>query len=122
MDKILGYPEDKWNAAKEEMRVILIATAKAQRTIAYSDLVEKVNAIEIRERGQVISSILDEISSDEDAQGRGMLTVVVVHKYGDMLPGPGFFELARDRGRDTSDVTKCWIEELKKVHAYWRDH
>jgi hypothetical protein len=117
-----GYPEGKWNAAKEEIRAILIATAKAQGTIAYSELVKKVNAIEIPVRGHVISSILDEISSDEDAQGRGLLSVVVVHKHGDTLPGPGFFKLARARGRDTSDVTKCWIEELKRVHAYWRDH
>jgi len=122
MDTKFGYAEDKWNAAKEEMRVILIATAKAQGTIAYSDLVAKVNAIAIPERGLIISSILDEISSDEDAQGRGLLTVVAVHKHGDKLPGSGFFELARALGRDTSDKDKCWLAELNRVYAYWRDH
>jgi hypothetical protein len=90
--------------------------------ITYGDLVDKVNAIDIPAHGPAIGAILGEISCEEDAQGRGMLTVIVVHKYGDMEPGPGFFDLARDLGRDTSDVTKCWIEELKRVHAYWRDH
>ncbi len=122
MDTILGYPEDKWNAAKEEIRTILIATAKAQGTIAYSELVEKVTAIDIPARGQVISHILDEISREEDTRGRGMLTVLVVHKHGKQRPGPGFFELAKDLGRDTSNKDKCWLDELNKVYAYWRDH
>lgn len=122
MKNRFGYTGDEWNAAKEEIRVILIVTAKAQDTIAYSDLGKKVNTMEIRERGLVISSILDEVSSDEDAGGRGLLTVVVVHKYGDMEPGPGSFDLAESLGRDVSNVTKCWIDELKKVHACWRAH
>jgi hypothetical protein len=44
--------------------------------------------------------------------------VIVVHKAGDMQAGPGFFELARSLGRDTSDILAFWAEELKKVHAY----
>ncbi len=48
-----------------------------------------------------------------------MLSVVVVHKHGDMEPGPGFFELAKHLGRDTKDLLRFWIDELKKVHAYW---
>jgi hypothetical protein len=36
-----------------------------------------------------------------------------------MQPGPGFFELAEKLGRDTSDILDCWVNELKKVHAYW---
>ncbi|MBL7131901.1 MAG: hypothetical protein ISS45_10975 [Candidatus Omnitrophica bacterium] len=63
--------------------------------------------------------MLGEISGEEDAVGRGMLSVVVVHKHGDMQPGPGFFDYAEELGRDTSDILKCWVEELKKVHAYW---
>ena len=122
MDKVLGYPEDKWNAAKEEIRAVLIATAKAQGTIAYSELVEKVNAIDIPAHGPAIGDILGEISSEENERGRGMLTVLVVHKHGDKRPGPGFFELAEDLGRDTSNEDKCWVDELNKVYAYWRDH
>jgi hypothetical protein len=35
--------------------------------------------------------MLGEISQEEDEAGHGMLSVIVVHKYGDMQPGPGFF-------------------------------
>ena len=69
--------------------------------------------------GKRLFHMLGEISSAEDADGRGMLTVVVVHKVGDMQPGPGFFELAKSLGRDTGDILKCWVAELHKVHAYW---
>jgi hypothetical protein len=50
-----------------------------------------------------------------------MLSVIVVHKSGDMQPGHGFFELAESLGRDTSDILACWIAELKRVHAYWSE-
>lgn len=69
-----------------------------------------------------LSHFLGEISEEEDKNDRGLLTVIVVHKQGDMEPGPGFFELAKALGRDATDPQKCWIEELHKVHSYWRDH
>ena len=50
-----------------------------------------------------------------------MLTAVVVHKSGDMQPGPGFFELARELGYDTTDIEKFWIQEVKKVFAAWSE-
>jgi hypothetical protein len=63
--------------------------------------------------------MLGEITREEASAGRGMLTALVVHKYGDMQPGPGFFELAGEIGRNTSDIFACWIREVKKVRAYW---
>ncbi len=48
-----------------------------------------------------------------------MLSALVIHKTGDQEPGPGFFELAKDLGKDTSDMLTCWVTEVKKVHDYW---
>ena len=48
-----------------------------------------------------------------------MLTVVVVHKHGDQMPGPGFFQLARTLGHDTRDREAFWIGELDKVYRAW---
>jgi molybdopterin synthase catalytic subunit len=87
--------------------------------IAYSDLVTRITTVELQAHDSRLFHLLGEISSEEDAAGRGMLTVVVVHKTGDMQPGPGFFELAGLLGRDTSDILKCWVEELHRVHAVW---
>jgi hypothetical protein len=49
-----------------------------------------------------------------------MLTALVVHKHGDYKPGPGFFELAKSLGHDTSDVEKFWIQGVKKVFEAWQ--
>lgn len=113
------YPIEKWNKGKEEMRQILISRAKVRGMIPYSELTSKIKSINLDPESYALAAMLGEISSEENAAGRGMLSVVVVHKTGDMQPGPGFFELAKDLGRDTSDILKCWVEELKKVHAYW---
>jgi hypothetical protein len=61
--------------------------------------------------------MLGEISSSEDEAGLGLLSVIVVHKDGDMMPGPGFFELAEELGRRFEDRTVFWITELKRVYA-----
>lgn len=114
-----GFPISDWNKAKNEMRGILIERAKVRGMIPYSELVGKLKTISLEPESYALAAMLGEISSEEDASGRGMLTVIVVHKQGDMQPGPGFFELAEELGRDTSDILKCWVDELKKVYAYW---
>jgi hypothetical protein len=114
-----GYTISDWNKAKEEMRKILIERAKVRGMIPYSESARQISTIHIEPDSYALAAMLGEISTEEDAAGRGMLSVIVVHKSGDMQPGPGFFELAKDLGRDTKDILKCWINELKKVHAYW---
>jgi hypothetical protein len=87
--------------------------------IPYSDLVSRIGTIRMEPDSFALAHLLGEISEEEDAAGRGMLSVIVVHKDGDMQPGPGFFQLAKKLGRDTSDKTTCWVEELRRVHGHW---
>jgi len=114
-----GFAQADWDAAKKEARSVMIDRAKVRGMIPYSDLVKEIKAIKLDAHDPRLFHLLGEISSDEDGAGRGMLTVVVVHKVGDMQPGPGFFELAKSLGRNTSNILKCWVEELHKVHAVW---
>ena len=114
-----GFSQVDWDTAKKEVRSLLTARAKVRGMIPYSDLAKAITAISLDAHDQRLFHLLGEISSEEDARGRGMLSVIVVHKFGDMQPGPGFFELAKKLGRDTSDILKCWVEELRKVHAVW---
>jgi len=114
-----GFSLADWDRAKEEMKQILKERAKVRGMIPYSELVKNVKSITLEPDSYALATMLGEISSAEDAAGHEMLTVIVVHKLGDMQPGPGFFELAKELGRDTSDILKCWVEELKRVHAYW---
>jgi hypothetical protein len=112
-------PKLQWEAAKAEATVIMVERAKVRGMIAYSDLASKIRAFPLKAHDPRLFHLLGQISSEEDAAGRGMLTVIVVHKVGDMQPGPGFFELAKSLGRDTSDILKCWVDELHRVHAVW---
>lgn len=115
-----GFTPQEWLALKNEAKEILIACAKRPNgTISYSDLASKLTVARLEARDQRLFHLLGEISEEENAAGRGMLSVIVVHKSGDMQPGPGFFELAKKLGRNTTDILKCWIEELNDVRAYW---
>ncbi len=116
-----GFTPCDWEAAKTEARSVMIERAKVRGMITYSDLVKKITTIEIAAHDPRLFHMLGEISSEEDAAGRGMLTVVVVHKQGDMQPGTGYFELAESLGRDTGNILECWVDELRRVHATWSE-
>ena len=89
------------------------------QTISYTELVEHIKAIKLSPHDTRLAHMLGEISSEEDAAGRGMLTVLVVHKE-DVRPGDGFFELAHFLGRDVRDRDKVWITEFNRVIDYYR--
>ena len=112
--------EENWGAAKREMRDVLIRVAQRGETIAYSDVVARVQTISFDPREPGFAAMLGEISEEEDRAGRGMLTVVIVHKGGDMRPGPGFFDLAERLGRDVTELDRTWVEEFKKVVSHWQ--
>ncbi len=114
-----GFTREQWEKAKQEATYILVEKAKAHAMISYSKLVTSIKSIELEPRDQRLFALLGEISTAEDAEGRGMLTAIVVHKNGDMQPGPGFFELAKELGKDASDIDKCWVAEIRKVFACW---
>ncbi|MCL6442743.1 MAG: RNA polymerase sigma factor region1.1 domain-containing protein [Alicyclobacillus sp.] len=114
-----GITDEQWKSAKEEIRKILISRAKLRGMIPYSELADKLETVRLTPDSHALHEMLGEISVEEDAAGRGMLSVIVVHKYGDMQPGPGFFRLAKSLGRDTSDLLRCWVDEVKHVHAVW---
>lgn len=119
-----GYDDSFWAAAKQEAKALLTERACApgpEGTMPYSELAAKIDAIRFEPHEVRFFHFLGEISEEEDRAGRGMMTVLVVHKSGDMRPGPGFFELAQRLGRDVTDIDKCWVAEFNKVRAAWRD-
>src|SRR4051794_33275145 len=85
-------PPETWRAAKEEIRTILIAKARSRAMIPYSELVGAVRAVNFTPRDRRLFEILGQVSVEEHEQGRPLLSVLVVHKTGDMQPGEGFFE------------------------------
>ena len=86
-----GFPEHIWNTAKKEAREAMIEVARRGQTMSYTELVQKITSCRLEPRDVRLAHMLGEISTEEDEAERGMLTVVVVDKTGDMKPGPGFF-------------------------------
>jgi hypothetical protein len=116
-----GISKPIWDAAKEQARSAMIERARVQGQITYSDLAVKIRAVKFGPHDPRLFHLLGEISVEENEAGHGMLCAVVVHKHGDMGPGAGFFLLAEHLGYDAKDHTKFWIEEAKKVYAFWTD-
>ena len=115
-----GFTKEVWDRAKSEGKAILSARAKRPKPIAYSEFVNQLTTIRLEPRDIRLAYLLEDISIEENAAGRGMLTVLVVHKSGDMKPGPGFFDLAAKLGRNTSDRDKCWLSEFNLVVEAWK--
>lgn len=110
-----------WDSAKREAREALIATARsAKGMITYGQLCERISSLKLEPDSEVLRLLLGEISTEEDAEGRGMLTVVVVHQGGNGRPGSGFFKLASRLGRDTHDRDQFWTKEFAKVREAWK--
>jgi hypothetical protein len=116
-----GYSQGQWDLAKDEMRRLLVKKARTtgDELISYSQLVAQVRTIRFEANDYALPHMLGEISTEEDALGRGMLTVLVVHQSDDGMPGSGFFDLARQLGRDVSDRERLWAQELARVISVW---
>jgi hypothetical protein len=102
---------------------MVAAVQSAARTIAYGDLATKITTIRFEPDAHIFHALLGQISECENAKGRGMLSVVVVHKGGDKkgYPGDGFFKLAQELGRDTHDQLQFFVAELERVRKAWED-
>lgn len=114
-----GISPQDWATAKEQARDAMIERARLRGMIPYSDLVARIGAVKFLAHDARLFHLLGEISVDENDAGRGLLSVVVVHKHGDMQPGPGFFLLGQHLGYDTRDLLKFWVDQLRKVHLVW---
>jgi hypothetical protein len=72
--------------------------------------------------GKEVGQILGEVSEDEVARGRPMLSAIVVNTAG--LPGPGFFGLATDlglfKGESDHEKREHWERTKADVYAVWQ--
>ena len=123
LSTIFGFERDCWERAKEQMQDALICNAREEQPIYYSDLVAKVDAIQLdlgtdKDRG-ALGRLLGEISKETDGEGKGMLSAVAVSKDA-YMPTYGFFNLAKELGYEVGDKTEFWIGQYNKVVAAWR--
>lgn len=118
--KTYGYSPENWSALKNEIRSILIRTATSvEQTISYSDLAESVKLANLKPFSQPLFAVLTELSVEEEAAGRGMLSAVVIRKDRRKPRKSGFIKLAAKLGRDVTNVRECWNAEIERVCQYW---
>lgn len=92
-------------------------------SIAYSELLAKLPApwCFIEPHDPRVGDLCGRISQRSYERGRGLLSVLIVHKTGDMMPGKGFFDLAEELGlmrrrRTPDSELSYWIEECNFVY------
>ncbi len=117
-DSTYGYDPHTWERAKAEAIRAIVTQAGP---IFYSDLTSHIGSIAFGPHDVSFHHLLGQISSEEDTAGRGMLSVLVVHKN-DRMPGQGFFDLAQRLGRDITDRERCWSEEATLVLNHCPTH
>lgn len=102
----------------------LIKAAQTRRTLGYQDIatimgLPMTGNWMARQTGQM----LGEISQNENDQRRPMLSALVIRTDGS--PGDGFFNLARDLGKLTSDAREdekqFWNFEVESVFRTWQN-
>jgi hypothetical protein len=117
--KTFGYPLGIWLEAKAQIAEVLVERARTQQTIAYLDLVRRIKAIDLQAQDARLDELLFQIATNEMCLGRGMLSVLVVHKTGDLRPGRGFYKCAESLGLDASNDERLWVSQLQQVYASW---
>lgn len=80
------------------MTAILQETASSRGMITYSDLAKRMKTVVIGHHDTAMNDMLLDVSRKEASAGRGLLSVVVVHKYGDMEPAT-----------ISMDLLKAWV-------------
>ena len=117
---LYAFTDESWEAAKEQVRRILIPLASDEKTIHFGDLFEKVTAVEFHSRrDRRFFELLNELAAEEYRAGRGLLTALVTNKETG-LPGNGFFRLARVLGESFDDQNAFWASQFRVVVNYWK--
>ncbi|MBF6606930.1 MAG: hypothetical protein IVW53_15290 [Chloroflexi bacterium] len=115
-----GYDLATWEKAKAEVVGILGERARSGAgPMTYGDLARHIKTLEVEPHAFAMFSLLGEVSAEEDAIGRGMLSAYVVSSESGP-PRAGFFELATRLGRTYDDRRAFWVAEMQRVDAAWR--
>ncbi len=101
----------------------LITAAKYRGYITYQEIAKLLGwPLQGQWMGAEIGKLLGQISEDEHACGRPLLSAIAVSTTG--RPGPGFFEWARQLRRldseDKAEEKAFWEKESRAVHETWK--
>jgi len=99
----------------------LVQAARAREFVHYGPLAKLLGIdMDNPHFAAQVGRVLGEISEDEVAAGRPMISAIVVSRD-TMLPGHGFFKLGQelDRVEPGEDEMAFAIRQIRRVHEYW---
>ena len=119
----MGVNPKKYRGTVEYVRVVaeLVKAAEHSGLTTYQDVALLMGLpTQGSHMGKQVGVMLGEISEEELAAGRPMLSAVCVSAGG--VPGPGLYGLARELGRleEDADEEAYWRDELDAVYKTWR--
>jgi len=111
------YLTSDWESAKKKVRKLLIKRAQEKRLISYLEVTQSISSLEMEPNSNALADLLGEVSDEENNNGRGMLSSIVVRRINNVYgwPGRGFFRLARGLGRTGTDE-EIWSREVSRIH------
>ena len=95
-----------------------------RRPASHNDVAQQFNDRRLHHKSEAMVDLLGEISAEEHAVGRPLLSAVVVRKDEALpIPGPGFYRLAKELGSMSKGEDKVvfWKAEFRRVCTYaWK--
>jgi hypothetical protein len=124
-----GHSTGEWLTTRDWLGRRLHQVARDQKTTTYGELCSDMataGMLRLEPHSSALAALLGQVNILEHEAGRPLITAVVVHKGGDMYPGVGFWNMARDVGVDpgaTEEARLCfWVAEFTRCHTYWKAH
>ena len=114
-------------ATPGEVRLHLVAAAKARRSITYSDLLEQLGYSFSRPKMRQLCAILTAVDQEAEARGEPELAVLVV-RQSDGIPGQGWWVSGVPRGRgyagpwEGPEAVRFIASVQAKAFAFWQCH
>lgn len=115
------FSDLEWAGLKCLARAYLIEAAGRQRYVFYKDVDDHFKDRRLHYKSEAMVDLLGEISAEEHAAGRPLLSAVVVRNDLELpIPGRGFFQLARRLGSMAkgADEVVFWRGEFLRVCRY----
>lgn len=112
---LLGFPEEQWAGARVEVREAIEEAARNRMMTTYTEVAGKVAVMNLTPHSEVLRRLLGEVLEEEHETGRLALTALVTHKTGDLEPGRGFYNKAREVGWKFSDPHEFWWRQVEAI-------
>lgn len=98
-----GFSTGEWEVTRDWVAKRLHRVARDRSKITYGELCREMSrsgVLALEPHSSPLAGLLGQINLLEHEAGRPLISALVVHQDGDMLPGTGFWTFVRDVGID----------------------